>query len=78
MMTSPSQNLNIKARHGGFDVRAGGDEKQKINFAWPNIKYYRSNYVAQSTARDMKTGTLKILMGAPSAILNYSFGTVNY
>ena len=36
MMTSPSQNLNIKGRHGGFDVRAGGDEKQKINFAWPN------------------------------------------
>ena len=30
--------MNIKGRHGGFDVRAGGDEKQKINFAWPNIK----------------------------------------
>ena len=39
MMTSLSQNLNIKARHGGFDVRAGGDEKQKINFAWPNTGF---------------------------------------
>ena len=35
-MTSPSQNLNIKGRHGGFDVHVGGDKKQKINFAWPN------------------------------------------
>ena len=35
-MTSSSQNLNIKGTHGGVDVRAGGDEKQKINFAWPN------------------------------------------
>ena len=40
MMTSPSQNLNIKGRHGGFDVRAGGDEKQKINFAWPYAFFY--------------------------------------
>ena len=35
-MTSSSRNLNIKGTHGGFDVRAGGDEKQKIKFAWPN------------------------------------------
>ena len=37
-MTSSSRNLNIKNTHGGFDVRAGGDEKQKINFAWPYMK----------------------------------------
>ena len=37
-MTSSSRNLNIKSTHGGFDVRAGGDEKQKINFAWPYMK----------------------------------------
>ena len=24
----------------GFDVRAGGDEKQKINFAWPKPRVY--------------------------------------
>ena len=35
MMTSSSHYLNIKGRHGGFDVRADGDEKQIINFAWP-------------------------------------------
>ena len=35
LMTSSSRNLNIKGTHRGFDVRAGGDEKQKINFAWP-------------------------------------------
>ena len=36
-MTSSSRNRNIKGTHGGVDVRAGGDEKQKINFAWPNM-----------------------------------------
>ena len=34
-MTSSSRNPNIKSTHRGFDVRAGGDEKQNINFAWP-------------------------------------------
>ena len=37
MMTSSSHYLNIKGRHGGFHVRAGGDEKQIINFAWPYL-----------------------------------------
>ena len=32
---SSSQYLNIKSTHGGVDVHAGGDEKQKFNFAWP-------------------------------------------
>ena len=30
--------MNIKSTHGmhgGFDIRAGGDEKLKIYFAWP-------------------------------------------
>ena len=27
--------MKIKSTHKGFDVRAGGDEKRIIYFAWP-------------------------------------------
>ena len=30
--------MNIKSTHGVFDIRAGGDEKLKIYFAWPDGK----------------------------------------
>ena len=57
-MTSSSQNPNIKSTHGGFDVRAGGDEKQKINFAWPkltfmthtNLSYLIGSYLQGATS----------------------------
>ncbi len=42
-MTSVVKYLNIKSTHEGFDVRAGGDEKQIINLAWP--KYLRKLYL---------------------------------
>ena len=38
-MMSSSQYLNIKSRHWGFDVRAGGDEKQNFNFACPYTEF---------------------------------------
>ena len=43
---SSSQYLNIKSRHRGVDVRAGGDEKQNSNFAWP----YMQGHICQEIA----------------------------
>ena len=64
-MTSSSQNLNIKGTHGGFDVRAGGDEKQKINFAWPNIAHYSYNYMVKDHCFHACTGGFTSSPGSP-------------
>ena len=46
--------MEINSTYGEFHVRAGGDEKLKNYFAWPNLKYFLNHWCVHTPLSHMR------------------------